>query len=202
VRARSRALLVGPGLLAALLVGGCGPAATSGAGGAQPATVAAGAQVPGPTGAADASGHTTPAGGLPVSLRIPAINAQSTLVPLGLNPDRTVQVPPVNTPMQAGWYTDGPAPGEVGPAVLLGHVDGDRQEGIFFRLHVLVTRQDGSTLTFQVTTVQEVSKQDFPSQVYNMTADPELRLITCGGSFDRATHNYLDNIIVSAVLRR
>jgi sortase (surface protein transpeptidase) len=141
-------------------------------------------------------------------MRIPSIDASSTLVGLGENPDGTVQVPPVSTPMQAGWYVGSSAPGEPGPAVLLGHVDGDQQAGIFFRLHelapgatVLITRADGSVLTFAVTKVDKVAKSAFPTDaVYGPTSDPELRLLTCGGAFDQAAHSYVDNVIVYAKL--
>jgi sortase (surface protein transpeptidase) len=147
---------------------------------------------------------------VPVAVRIPKIGAQSSLIQLGLNPDGSVQVPPVSDPMQAGWYAGGAAPDEVGPAVLLGHVDGDQREGIFFRLHelvrgddVFVTRKDGVVLHFTVTATTEVPKDAFPTQaVYGRTATPELRLITCGGSFDRAAHSYVDNIVVYATLAR
>jgi hypothetical protein len=144
----------------------------------------------------------------PVSIDIPKIGAHSSLVPLGLNPDNTIQVPPVTTPLQAGWYTYAPTPGEVGPAVVLGHVDGNHQKGIFFRLkelaagdRVSVARKDGSTALFEVTKVHQVPKKDFEAEgVYDDTADPELRLITCGGVFDRGAHNYVDNIVVYARL--
>jgi sortase (surface protein transpeptidase) len=139
---------------------------------------------------------------------IPKIGAHSSLVPLGLNPDNTVQVPPVSTPMQAGWYSYGPTPGETGPAVILGHVDGMKQAGIFYRLRELasgdrvsVSRRDGSTARFVVTRVDRVSKDAFPTDaVYGNTAGPELRLITCGGDFDHTAHNYRDNVIVYAGL--
>ena len=144
----------------------------------------------------------------PVSVDIPKIHAKSSLIPLGLNPDQSIQVPPVSTPLQAGWYTKGPAPGDLGPAVILGHVDGGGQEGIFFRLHeltqgdqVFVARKDGTTAKFVVDHVDKVSKDSFPTdQVYGNTSDAELRLITCGGTFNRATGNYVDNIIVYAKL--
>lgn len=144
----------------------------------------------------------------PVALDIPKIGAHSTLVPLGLNPDSTIEVPPVTKPLQAGWYSLGPTPGEVGPAVLLGHVDGNKQKGIFFRLKELVpgdrvevSRSDGSVAGFVVTKVDQIDKGEFPTQaVYGDTATPELRLITCGGSFDRAARSYRDNVIVYAVL--
>jgi hypothetical protein len=154
----------------------------------------------------------TPTPGLPRSIPtwvdIPAIGAHSSLVQLGLNPDKTVAVPPVSKPLQAGWYKYGPTPGQVGPAVILGHIDGDHQKGIFWRLHELkrgdkvhVGRKDGRRLTFTVREVDEKPKSNFPtSAVYGNTADPELRLITCGGAFDASTRNYLDNIIVFATL--
>lgn len=146
----------------------------------------------------------------PVSIDIPKIGAHSSLVPLGLNPDNTIQVPPVTTPLQAGWYTYAPTPGEIGPAVVLGHVDGNHQKGIFFRLkelapgdRVSIGRKDGTTAKFEVTKVHQVPKKDFESEgVYNDTADAELRLITCGGIFDRSAHNYVDNIVVYARLVR
>ncbi|KAA9150099.1 class F sortase [Amycolatopsis acidicola] len=145
---------------------------------------------------------------VPESVDITKIDAHSTLVPLGLNADQTIQVPPVSQPLQAGWYQYGPTPGEVGPAVILGHVDGNKQKGIFWRLkelapgdEVSVSRKDGSTARFRVTRVEQIDKDTFPTDaVYGDTADPELRLITCGGSFDRDAHSYRDNIIVYAVL--
>ena len=144
----------------------------------------------------------------PVSIDIPKIGAHSSLVPLGVNADNTIQVPPVTTPLQAGWYTYAPTPGEVGPAVVLGHVDGNHQKGIFFRLkelapgdRVSIARQDGTTASFEVTKVHQVPKKDFEAEgVYDDTAGPELRLITCGGVFDRSAHNYVDNIVVYAKL--
>jgi sortase (surface protein transpeptidase) len=144
----------------------------------------------------------------PVSIDIPKIGARSSLIPLGLNPDDTIEVPPVTTPLQAGWYTYAPTPGEIGPAVVLGHVDGNHRKGIFFRLKELaagdrisVARKDGTTAVFEVTKVHQVPKKDFESEgVYDDTAGPELRLITCGGVFDRSARNYVDNIVVYARL--
>ncbi|WP_439376704.1 class F sortase [Amycolatopsis lexingtonensis] len=144
----------------------------------------------------------------PVSIDIPKIAAHSSLVPLGLNADNTVEVPPVTTPLQAGWYTYAPTPGETGPAVVLGHVDGNHQKGIFFRLkelaagdRVSIAREDGTTAVFEVTKVHQVPKKDFEGEgVYDDTPGPELRLITCGGVFDRTARNYVDNIVVYAKL--
>jgi LPXTG-site transpeptidase (sortase) family protein len=144
----------------------------------------------------------------PVEVRIDAIGADSSLVPLGLNPDRTVAVPPVSQPKQASWYKLGPTPGAVGPAVILGHINGNGQPGIFSRLHELkpgdqvkVSRADGKTALFTVTKLEQVAKNAFPTlAVYGDTTGAELRLITCGGTFDRSKRSYVDNIIVYAAL--
>lgn len=145
---------------------------------------------------------------VPVRVRIPAIDAVSSLIPLGLNPDRTIQVPPLSKPMQAGWYALGPRPGEVGSAVIIGHIDGTKGRGIFFNLprmrqgnEILITSKDGIVVRFVAALVEQVPKSAFPSdRVYGSTGRPELRLITCGGSFDRARRSYHDNIIVYATL--
>nr|WP_042195726.1 class F sortase [Kibdelosporangium sp. MJ126-NF4]CEL22184.1 putative secreted protein [Kibdelosporangium sp. MJ126-NF4]CTQ92965.1 putative secreted protein [Kibdelosporangium sp. MJ126-NF4] len=161
------------------------------------------------------SGSTSAAQGVaslpastPTEISIPKIGARSSLVPLGLNQDQTVQVPPVDQPMQAGWYDKAPTPGEVGPAIILGHVDGNKKPGIFFRLkemaagdEIAVSRQDGRTAKFKVTHVEKIAKREFPTdKVYGDTQGAELRLITCGGDFDHAAHSYKDNIIVYAAL--
>lgn len=146
----------------------------------------------------------------PVSIDIPRIGARSSLVELGLGEDKTLAVPPVSQPMQAGWYGGGPTPGERGPAVIAGHVDGGGQKGIFYRLDDLragdvidIQREDGTTAEFGVQRVEQVPKSNFPSEeVYGSTPDAQLRLITCGGPFDSATHSYRDNVIVFANLLR
>jgi sortase (surface protein transpeptidase) len=185
-------------MVAGVTLVGCGTNAPS----TRPATTAAAPATP------SAQVHEGLSRSVPTSVDIPSIDAKSSLVQLGLNADKTVQVPPVSQPLQAGWYKYSPTPGEVGPSVILGHIDGNRKEGIFWRLHdlkpgatVVVDRQDGSSLTFVVTKVDEVSKDVFPtSAVYGNTTDPQLRLITCGGAFDAAAHSYLDNIVVYATL--
>lgn len=153
------------------------------------------------------AGEALPASA-PAWLDVPDIGARSTLLPLGLNDDRTVAVPSVHEPMQAGWYRYGPTPGETGPAVVLGHVNGDGRDGIFARLHQLVPgaevrvgRSDGTVARFTVTRIDQVPKDRFPAdEVYGDTTTPELRLITCGGAFDDAAGSYRDNIIAYAGL--
>ena len=144
----------------------------------------------------------------PTQLRIDAIDATSSLVPLGLNKDQTIAVPPVSQPQQASWYRLGPTPGAAGPAIILGHINGGGKQGIFAKLNQLkpgdlikVSRADNKTAVFTVTKLQQVPKAQFPTQaIYGDTPDPELRLISCTGSFDSTKHSYADNIVVFATL--
>jgi hypothetical protein len=143
---------------------------------------------------------------VPVRVRVPSIGVDSPLMNLGLLPDGSLQVPPAATP--AGWYTGAPTPGELGPAIIVGHIDWAGVDGVFFRLHSLlpgaeidVTRADGSTAVFRVLSVHEYAKDAFPTQlVYGNTAYSALRLITCGGAFNTKAHSYEDDIVAYAEL--
>lgn len=139
--------------------------------------------------------------GIPRSILLPSIGASSDLVPLGVTADGKHEVPPVTQPEQAGWYEPGPEPGEVGPAIVLGHVNGGGKPGVFSRLHEVKPGDEVvvDDKTFKVTEVQRAPKTNFPAdKVYAPTDKVELRVITCGGGFDG--ENYLDNIIVFATL--
>jgi sortase (surface protein transpeptidase) len=144
----------------------------------------------------------------PVSLTIPLIGVQTNLMTLGLGRDGTLQVPPPNMVSVAGWYTGSPRPGAIGSSIIVGHIDGDAGsvKGVFFRLRQLsagdkiyVKRSDGTLVEFRVTSVQQYLKDHFPTEaVYGPVPDSELRLITCGGTFDLASGHYLSNIVVYA----
>lgn len=141
----------------------------------------------------------------PVQLQIASIGVDTTLMDLGLRADGTLQVPAKGFP--AGWYTGGPTPGQLGPAVIAGHVDMNGP-GVFYNLHkmqpgelVIITRADGSKPVFRVTRVAEYLKDKFPTKlVYGNIANAGLRLITCGGTFNSKTGHYEDNIVVFADL--
>jgi hypothetical protein len=140
----------------------------------------------------------------PVRLRIPSIDVDSGLEELGRAADQSIEVP--RQPSSAGWWAGGPRPGQVGPAVILGHVDAKTGPAVFFRLgelgagaEVLVERTDGTTARFLVTRLARYQKSEFPSElVYYPTLEPELRLVTCGGPFDPSTGHYRDNLVVFA----
>jgi sortase (surface protein transpeptidase) len=145
---------------------------------------------------------------VPVSIRIPGIGVDAPVMKVGLAADGTVQVPPLDEHNLTGWYQYGPAPGQRGPAVILGHVDSLTSISVFYYLkdlhakdRVYVTLADRKVATFAVDGVQKVSKDAFPTaSIYGKASYPSLRLITCGGPFDKATGHYLDNIIVYAHL--
>jgi hypothetical protein len=145
---------------------------------------------------------------VPVRLRIPAIGVDARVVPLGLDASGGVAVPPLDTPFLTSWYDRGSAPGQAGPAVLLGHVDSAAVgPAVFYKLGdlvpgdlVYVTRSDHRTAVFRVTAVVLYPEQEFPTrEVYGSTPQPSLRLITCGGDYDEQTHLYVDRIIAFAV---
>jgi LPXTG-site transpeptidase (sortase) family protein len=140
----------------------------------------------------------------PVSLVIPSIGVRTSLVHLGLTSEGALQVPPSTS--VAGWYTGSPRPGSIGSAVIAGHIDSYTGPGVFYRLsdlkrgdRVYVRRADGTLAAFKVTEVQQYPKDAFPTAaVYGATPTPQLRLITCGGTFDYSTKSYLSNTVVYA----
>lgn len=146
-----------------------------------------------------------PTGLTPVRLQVASIGVDSKLMALGVEDDGSMEVPPGAFP--AGWYTEGPVPGELGPAVIAGHVD-QNGPGVFFNLHkakpgdlITVTRADGSKPVFRVTRLAQFPKDEFPtSEVYGDLDHPGLRLVTCGGVFNSKTGHYEDNIVVFADL--
>jgi sortase (surface protein transpeptidase) len=107
----------------------------------------------------------------------------------------------------AGWFTGGPQPGQLGPAVIAGHVDSRTGPAVFYRLRDLrpgdqirVVRADRLVVRFRVESLASFPKQALPDDaVFGATTTPALRLITCAGTFDRARHSYRDNLVVSAV---
>ncbi|NUP49660.1 MAG: class F sortase [Catenulispora sp.] len=145
----------------------------------------------------------------PTAIGIPAIGVQHTLLSLGQNTDGTLQVPPISDVSFPGWDHESPAPGQQGPAIVLGHIDGlTGEKGVFYSLGALhrgdtvnITRADQTVAVFRIDGVNEYSKDSFPTlTVYGNTPNAQLRLITCGGRFDHHAQHYLDNIVVFATL--
>ncbi len=159
---------------------------------------AGGAPAPAPL-----EGATMPS---PIRIDVASIDVSAALGKVGLNSDGTIQVP--GDWNQPAWYVGSPPPGAVGPAVIVGHLDSYVAPAVFWNLHTLqpgaaivITRSDGTRLTFTVTNVIEYQQSAFPTQtVYGQTADPELRLITCGGTYEIAHRSYDQNTVVFATL--
>ena len=144
---------------------------------------------------------------VPEMIRIPRIRVRAKTVALGLNRNGTAAVPPLTEPELASWFDRGPTPGQRGTAVFFGHVDAKRVgPAVFYRIGMLrpgdlifVTLRDRKVAAFRVYSVALYQKSAFPTAtVYSYTRWPTLRLITCGGAFDRRTHHYLGNIVVFA----
>ena len=195
------------GLLLALVVTGCATAPTPAA-----------PSVP-PSSAADPV-HPLAAGGLqdprsrepatslgpPTRIRIPSIEVDSALEDLRLGDGGRLD-PPVDFD-SAGWYSGGVVPGEIGPAIIAGHVDSTTGPSVFARLaqlsqgdQVLITMTDGAELSFTISGSMQSPKSAFPTaDVYGIVPDAQLRLITCDGFFDASVGHYTDNLIVFAAL--
>jgi hypothetical protein len=197
------ALALGLALLAA---GGVGLVLTRGGPVAGPPL----ARVPAPDGRAASIPWPGAAGPVaaPVRLTIPAIGVRTRLTRLGLTKAGTLEVPA--SYQLAGWYDRSPRPGATGSAIIAGHIDSYRGPGVFFRLASLhrgdrayVRRADGSLVVFRVTAVRLYHKDRFPTAtVYGPAAGPQLRLITCGGTFSPALRAYESNVVVYAVAGR
>ena len=197
---------MGCGVLA-IAVGLTGLVITQGAGSPSPGLE----QVPvvrapaGPVSALPAPTAATRPVARPLSLIIPAIGVRTRLVRLGITAAGTLQVPSATA--VAGWFTRSPRPGATGSSIIVGHVDSYRGPGVFYRLKLLrsperiyVRRADGTLAVFRVTSVDTYLKSRFPAAaVYGPAAGPQLRLITCGGTFDSIRRSYLSNVVVFAV---
>ncbi|WP_084772011.1 class F sortase [Nonomuraea candida] len=144
----------------------------------------------------------------PTAVYIPSIGVAAPLMELGLDAKGAIQNPPFDPPNLAGWYRYGPVPGQRGAAVITGHLDTRTGPAVFARLkdvrrgdQVQVLRADRSVAVFVVDRVEHTPKRAFPAKkVYAKLRYPALRLVTCGGAFDRRTHSYERNTIVYAHL--
>jgi hypothetical protein len=144
---------------------------------------------------------------VPLRVTISRLGIESGLVHLGLD-NGAMEVP--SDPAVAGWYALGPTPGQLGPAVIAGHVTWNLEPAVFYRLselrtgdRVKVASRDGRTRVFRVDDVRRFAKSRFPTDAVFGTIDyAGLRLITCGGTYDSGSHRYLDNVVAFARLVR
>jgi LPXTG-site transpeptidase (sortase) family protein len=156
---------------------------------------------PAPTAAAGMPAST------PVRVEIPALGVAQRTIELGLAADGTMEVP-VGSEL-IGWFAESPTPGEIGPAVLAGHLTWNGIDGVFRDLatlergdEIVVTRTDGSRPRFVVMEVAQYPKDEFPTaRVYANTPGPQLRLITCAGDYSPGAHRYSDNVVVYATMQ-
>ncbi|MFB6708919.1 class F sortase [Streptomyces sp. NPDC056333] len=179
---------------------------------AAPAPAAAPPAAPGPP-APSTAASPSPTGlfmprSKPTKLQIPSIAVKAPFTPLSIGANGQLNPPPPNDTNLVGWYKGGVTPGERGSAIVAGHVDTTTGPAVFLQLQFVkqgatvdITRADGSVATFKVDSVEKFSKANFPDDlVYADTPDAQLRLITCGGTYDRKAKDYKDNVVVFAHL--
>ena len=200
-------VVLGGGAVAISLAGAAAPVGSSVSVGRD---LAAGATDTGAAGGTQDPVARTPTGprtdAMAIRVSIPAIGVDSPLELLALDSVGTL-TPPVDF-MAAGWYREGTVPGDIGPAVIAGHVDSVSAPAVFARLgeltagdQIVVTLSTGATKIFEMNSMLTTPKNAFPTeQVYGPTPTAQLRLITCDGDFDSATGHYVDNLVVSASL--
>ncbi|WP_405899736.1 class F sortase [Streptomyces sp. NBC_00727] len=177
---------------------------------APPAAAVSAAASPSAAASAKATPSASPSlpRSVPTRLRIPAIAVDAPFTPLSIGASGRLDAPPPNDKNLVGWFKDGATPGERGASIVAGHVDTTTGPAVFLQLSFLkpgatvdITRADGTVATFAVDTVETFSKADFPDdKVYADTPDAQLRLITCGGNYDRKAKDYEDNVVVFAHL--
>lgn len=142
---------------------------------------------------------------VPTLLSIPSVKINAGIISVGKDSNGGIQMPPLFA-WTTGWYKYSPAPGQIGPAVIVGHVDNYKTISVFWRLRdvrpgdiITISRADAKTVKFKVTALKQFSQQNFPTaEVYGNINYPGLRLITCGGAFDRQTGRYTENTVVFA----
>ncbi len=147
---------------------------------------------------------------LPQRVDIPGLGVQAPVVARGLDARGALDPPPYDQPGAVGWYAGGVAPGAPGTALMVGHVDTDTRPAVFYRVSAMrpgqtirVIRADAKVAEFTVESVQVLTRDHFDAhQAYGPceSGRAELRLVTCGGSFDRTTRSYTANVVVSAYL--
>lgn len=144
----------------------------------------------------------------PHRITIKSIAVDAPFTPLSIGSSGQLDAPPANDPNLVGWFKDGATPGERGTSVVAGHVDTKTGPAVFLLLSTLkagnsvdITRQDGAIATFKIDSVETFSKADFPNdRVYADNGTAQLRLITCGGVYDKKKKDYKDNVVVFAHL--
>lgn len=168
-------------------------------------------------GAVDEDGRPLPPAHDPLSgearperIEIERLGVRADVVGRGLDRDGAIDPPPLREAQDVGWYARSPVPGAEGASLLVGHVDTESDKAVFYGLstvkpgtEVVVTRTDGTVAEFTVEDVDVVQRADFDAKAaYGARSEgrAELRIITCGGTFDRAQRAYTANVVVSAYL--
>jgi Sortase domain len=145
---------------------------------------------------------------VPTRISIPSLGVQAKIIKVGQAADGSIAAPATDPAKATGWYRLGPTPGELGTAVIVGHVDTHSQPAVFHRLPELrkgklieVNREDHRVVTFTVESVEVFPKTSFPAdRVFDSTDRARLVLVTCGGAWVGGDIGYSDNVIVFATL--
>jgi sortase (surface protein transpeptidase) len=142
---------------------------------------------------------------VPTHIAVPAVGIDAPIKPVGKDPAGGIEMPALFD-WTTGWYTGSPSPGQLGPAIIVGHVDTYKGISVFWKLRdvkpgdeIQISRTDGKLVTYKVAALKQFEQAAFPTkEVYGNIDHAGLRLITCGGAFNKATESYTQNTVVYA----
>ena len=143
--------------------------------------------------------------GVPLHLKIPAINVDAVVEGVGLTQNGTMDTP--KNPKDVAWFNLGTPPGENGSAVIDGHYGWkDGKPSVFDDLYKLrkgdkiyIQEDNGVTVTFVVQGDRRYNPQADASAVFNSSdGKSHLNLITCEGTWDKASGSYSLRLVVFA----
>lgn len=129
---------------------------------------------------------------------------EAPIVDVGVEANGDMEIPGAR---EVGWYRYGPIPGHSGSAVLAAHVAWNGDDGVFRRLtdvepgqRFTVGFDDGSVAEYEVVALRQYRKDELPTaELFSTAGEPQVALITCGGSFNRSLASYDDNVVAYAV---
>lgn len=145
--------------------------------------------------------------GSPARVKVPFLGIDAPVQHVGQTEEGSMAIPSNHT--DVGWYKFGPRPGELGSAVLAGHLDSRWfSAGVFRNLDslpigekIIVVDELGKELVFEVKEKSIYPEGSAPLEyVFGRADKPRLNLITCDGTWDQSTRRYDQRLVVFAEL--
>jgi LPXTG-site transpeptidase (sortase) family protein len=139
---------------------------------------------------------------VPTRLRVPSLGIDANIEDVGVRSNGEMDVP--GNVWNAGWLNTSVRPGEVGNAVMAGHLNSLRGGAVFLQLDKLnvgdkiyVSDKWGWELTFEVAEKAAYEPANAPlDRIFGNSSDRMLNLITCTGDFIPNELTYNKRLVV------